>query len=45
MPSTCLICKCTAKGGVLMHRIPSETEYPIVRQNWLISLNLTEDDV
>ena len=45
MPSTCLICKKTAKKGsnVSMHRIPPKSE-AVNRQKWLVALNLTEDD-
>ena len=46
MPSTCLICKKTAKKGsnVSMHRIPPKSD-SVNRQRWLMALNLTEGDV
>ena len=46
MPSTCLICKKTAKKGsnASMYRIPPKSE-AVNRQKWLVALNLTEDDV
>ena len=39
MPSTCFVCKSTAKGvaGVSLHRIPPMSE-PVKHQQWLRAL-------
>ena len=45
MPCTCIVCKKMAgKGGnVSLHRIPPRTD-PVKRQQWLIALNLEDDE-
>ena len=46
MPSTCIVCKKTARKdeGVSLHRFPPKSE-PVKRQVWLNALNLKEDRI
>ena len=46
MPSTCLICKRTSgkHSNISLHRFPPMSE-PVKRKQWLIALNLSDNDV